>query len=161
MSDTCSGSLEFDLVPVKFRLCKFSEDYPAMLAPPGIEPGPLAQWVRIQTTMHNILAGNAVPYCTVTVLVPAQRQLCCSFEVAPLLPWSTYTATLLKYLHGYSQGNKCYFKGAAQLLLSRYQCSNCAIGYCIAGHSNLAVYFALHFKHFVCFHIINTIHTLL
>ena len=29
-------------VPAKFRLCKYSEDYPAMLAPPGIVPGGLA-----------------------------------------------------------------------------------------------------------------------
>ena len=31
-------------------------------------------------------------------------------------------------------------KGAAQLLLCRYQCSNCAIGCYIAGCSNFAVY---------------------
>ena len=56
----------------------------------------------------------------------------------------------MEYLHSYSvevpvnsQGNSGVtfsFKGAALLLLHRYQCSNCAIGYCKADHSNLTVY---------------------
>ena len=79
-----------------------------------------------------IIAGDAVPYCTLLFekhnlkLVLAVRktktkmdwasQIILSMIVALLLPWSTYTATLLKYLRGYSKikvelllDQHCYF----------------------------------------------------
>ena len=35
------------------------------------------------------MTGDAVPYCTVTALVPTLKYPYCYFEVAPMLPWST------------------------------------------------------------------------
>ena len=37
------------------------------------------------------MASDAVPYCSGTALMPTQKQQHCSFEVAPVLPWSTHT----------------------------------------------------------------------
>ena len=37
------------------------------------------------------------------LVVPTLKLQCCSCEVTLLLPWSTHTATLLEYLHGYSK----------------------------------------------------------
>ena len=69
-------------------------------------------------------------------------------EVTVLLLWGN-SAVTMEYPHIYSVGvpawvlqgsigatsekQNCYFQ-------CRYQCSNCVIGYHIAGHSNLAVY---------------------
>ena len=39
------------------------------------------------------MAGDVVPYYTVTALVPTLKLPCCCFEVAPMLPLSTYAGT--------------------------------------------------------------------
>ena len=39
------------------------------------------------------MAGDVVPYYTVTALVPTLKWQCCFFEVAPMLPWSTHAGT--------------------------------------------------------------------
>ena len=67
-------------------------------------------------------------------------------EVTVQLLWSSSNATL-EYPRRYSNrvavwvlhGNSSYLTRAAWLLQCRYQCSNCVIGYHIAGHSNLTV----------------------
>ena len=48
------------------------------------------------------MASNTVPYDTVTALVPAQKEQSCTFEVAPLLPWSPNTGTQTELLCKYS-----------------------------------------------------------
>ena len=77
------------------------------------------------SSLHNkiTMAGDAVPYCTVTTLVPTQatqKWQCWCFEVTLLLSWSTYTGTLLKYLRGYSK--------VTVLLLQRDQHSYFCVG---------------------------------
>ena len=39
------------------------------------------------------MAGDVVPYYTVTAEIPTPNKLCCFFEVAPMLPWSTHAGT--------------------------------------------------------------------
>ena len=62
----------------------------------------MKQPLDVAKILHSkiTMASDAVPYYIVTTLVLTQ---CCSFEVAWLLPWITHTATLLKYLRGYSK----------------------------------------------------------
>ena len=60
------------------------------------------------------------------------KQLGCYHGVpAQLLSWSTCVGT--------PQYHWRYFKEAATLLLCRYQCCDCGMGYCVACHINLAV----------------------
>ena len=87
-------------------------------------------WPAIQYPIAQLLHGYCTgTYTEVTALLP--------LEVAPQLPWSTHADNSTEKLWRYSIVTASYFKGTKLLLLSRYQCSNCAIGYCITGNNNL------------------------
>ena len=69
---------------------------------PQIKCFAIAQCLYSSIHSKITMAGNAVPYCTVTALVPTQKYQCCSFETASLLPWSTQAGTSTEKLCRYS-----------------------------------------------------------